>query len=122
MNIKCFILVLILLLLFLFFGACALTSVTHWSFDESFYFWFITLSTVGFGDYVIGNERIVDNMDELVILFIEIAYTILTLIGLALLASVIDCTIKLTQAIKCHLQSPCCTMNDVHLSDTQPNS
>lgn len=30
--------------------------VEGWSFGEGFYFAFITLSTIGFGDYVVGES------------------------------------------------------------------
>ena len=119
MNIKCFILVVVLLMLILFLGALALTSATQWSYSESFYFWFVTLSTVGFGDYVIGSERIIADMGTWASLFIEIAYIILTLMGLAILASVIDGAIKLTGEIKCRWRSPCCIMNDIQINNEQ---
>jgi hypothetical protein len=35
------------------------SHVEGWSFREGFYFAFITLSTIGFGDYVVGKNKIV---------------------------------------------------------------
>ncbi|KAK1338450.1 hypothetical protein QTO34_001566 [Cnephaeus nilssonii] len=32
------------------------SHVEGWSFSEGFYFAFITLSTIGFGDYVVGTD------------------------------------------------------------------
>lgn len=32
------------------------SHVEGWSFSEGFYFAFITLSTIGFGDYVVGEK------------------------------------------------------------------
>lgn len=34
------------------------SHVEGWSFREGFYFAFITLSTIGFGDYVVGENGI----------------------------------------------------------------
>lgn len=33
------------------------SHVEGWSFSEGFYFAFITLSTIGFGDYVVGENK-----------------------------------------------------------------
>lgn len=35
----------------------AFSHVEGWSLSEGFYFAFITLSTIGFGDYVVGEEE-----------------------------------------------------------------
>lgn len=35
------------------------SHVEGWSFGEGFYFAFITLSTIGFGDYVVGENKAV---------------------------------------------------------------
>lgn len=43
------------LLLFLLLPPLLFSHMEGWSYAESFYFAFITLSTVGFGDYVIGE-------------------------------------------------------------------
>lgn len=44
------------LLLFLLLPPLLFCHMEGWSYVESFYFAFITLSTVGFGDYVIGER------------------------------------------------------------------
>ncbi|XP_048205161.1 potassium channel subfamily K member 17 [Perognathus longimembris pacificus] len=44
------------LLLFLLLPPLLFSRVEGWSYLESFYFAFVTLSTVGFGDYVIGMD------------------------------------------------------------------
>ncbi|NXD72765.1 KCNKG protein, partial [Eolophus roseicapillus] len=43
-------------LLFLIFPPLVFSYVEGWSYGEGFYFTFITLSTVGFGDYVVGTN------------------------------------------------------------------
>ncbi|XP_065535122.1 potassium channel subfamily K member 16-like [Lathamus discolor] len=44
-------------LLFLIFPPLVFSYVEGWSYGEGFYFTFITLSTIGFGDYVVGTNR-----------------------------------------------------------------
>ncbi|NIG57889.1 potassium channel subfamily K member 16 [Pontoporia blainvillei] len=43
-------------LLVLIFPPMVFSHVEGWSFSEGFYFAFITLSTIGFGDYVVGTD------------------------------------------------------------------
>uniref|UniRef100_A0A673CK38 2P domain potassium channel Talk-1 n=1 Tax=Sphaeramia orbicularis TaxID=375764 RepID=A0A673CK38_9TELE len=43
-------------LLFLVIPPMLFSYVEDWTFGEGFYFAFITLSTIGFGDYVVGND------------------------------------------------------------------
>uniref|UniRef100_G3T7U3 2P domain potassium channel Talk-1 n=1 Tax=Loxodonta africana TaxID=9785 RepID=G3T7U3_LOXAF len=43
-------------LVILIFPPMAFSHVEGWSFGEGFYFAFITLSTIGFGDYVVGTD------------------------------------------------------------------
>lgn len=42
-------------LVILVFPPMVFSHVEGWSFGEGFYFAFITLSTIGFGDYVVGE-------------------------------------------------------------------
>lgn len=41
--------------LFLIFPPVIFSYVEGWSYGEGFYYAFITLSTIGFGDYVVGE-------------------------------------------------------------------
>uniref|UniRef100_A0A3Q3JEY3 Potassium channel domain-containing protein n=1 Tax=Monopterus albus TaxID=43700 RepID=A0A3Q3JEY3_MONAL len=43
-------------LLFLVIPSLLFSYVEGWTFGEGFYYAFITLSTIGFGDYVVGND------------------------------------------------------------------
>lgn len=45
-------------LVILIFPPMFFSHVEGWSFREGFYFAFITLSTIGFGDYVVGENGI----------------------------------------------------------------
>lgn len=44
-------------LVILIFPPMVFSHVEGWSFSEGFYFAFITLSTIGFGDYVVGENK-----------------------------------------------------------------
>lgn len=85
---------------------CAL-FVTHsldWTFIEGLYFWFITFTTIGFGDYVISNIDVPsynkltfnisshqENKDESVDLHIDNILNMLNcLIGLCIVSSVLN--------------------------------
>uniref|UniRef100_A0A8C5RV18 Potassium two pore domain channel subfamily K member 17 n=1 Tax=Laticauda laticaudata TaxID=8630 RepID=A0A8C5RV18_LATLA len=46
------------LLLFLLLPPLLFTAIEGWTYEEGFYYSFITLSTIGFGDYVIGKYHI----------------------------------------------------------------
>ncbi|XP_073894253.1 potassium channel subfamily K member 16 isoform X4 [Macaca fascicularis] len=46
-------------LVILIFPPMVFSHVEGWSFSEGFYFAFITLSTIGFGDYVVGENKTV---------------------------------------------------------------
>lgn len=46
-----------LLMVFLFGGAFVYTQMENWSYRESLYFCFVTLSTVGFGDYLPSSPQ-----------------------------------------------------------------
>jgi len=50
-------LVLLILVGYTALGACLLSTLEGWSFFDAFYFSFITMTTVGFGDLVPENER-----------------------------------------------------------------
>lgn len=45
-------------LVILVFPPMVFSHVEGWSFGEGFYFAFITLSTIGFGDYVVGENEV----------------------------------------------------------------
>uniref|UniRef100_F7D3F6 2P domain potassium channel Talk-1 n=1 Tax=Equus caballus TaxID=9796 RepID=F7D3F6_HORSE len=70
--------------LILIFPPIVFSHVEGWSFSEGFYFAFITLSTIGFGDYVVGtdpNKHYISVYRSLAVIWI--------LLGLAWLALVL---------------------------------
>lgn len=82
----------------------ALTHSLDWTFIEGLYFWFITFTTIGFGDYVISNIDVPsynkltfnisshqENKDESVDLHIDNILNMLNcLIGLCIVSSVLN--------------------------------
>lgn len=53
---KCTVATCLLMITMLLLGATLQTDTDEWSFLEGFYFWFITLTTIGYGDYIAGHE------------------------------------------------------------------
>ncbi|CAN2387540.1 Ion channel [Pristimantis euphronides] len=79
-------------LLFLVFPPMIFSYVEGWSYGEGFYFAFITLSTIGFGDYVLGsdpNKHYISIYRSLAILWI--------IFGLAWLAMVFNLTAEMVE-------------------------
>ncbi|KAM4695258.1 potassium channel subfamily K member 17 [Discoglossus pictus] len=107
------------LLLFFFLPPLLFTGFEGWTYEEGIYYSFITLSTIGFGDYVIG--RIPDKeypswYRDLVAIWI--------LFGMAWLALVINLCINLLENYRGFFQ--CCKKNKNHkmgqeLMETEPN-
>ena len=91
----------ILLTLMLLLAGSAIPVVTHgWSFLEAFYFWFVTFTTIGFGDYVMNSHeqdgRGVQPMFDLFSLA-------LMLFGLAVVASGINSLLDVASKRPCRL-------------------
>ena len=76
-NLATAFLALFLLFLFLSFGAWIFSLSEDWSFLDSFYFCFITLTTIGFGDMVpgLGADRDTYMLMCTVYIFIGMAFT-----------------------------------------------
>uniref|UniRef100_A0A8C5MNH5 Potassium channel subfamily K member n=1 Tax=Leptobrachium leishanense TaxID=445787 RepID=A0A8C5MNH5_9ANUR len=89
------------LLLFFLLPPILFRGVEGWTYEEGFYYAFITLSTIGFGDYVIGrvsDKRYPDWYRNVVSLWI--------LFGMAWLALVINLCINLLENHR--EMTPCC--------------
>ncbi len=87
-KISCIVVLTLLVILFIVLSALIRVISEGWSFHESVYFWFITITTVGFGDYVPYEGRKPKTLLVTLLYYIGSFYL---LIGLALIASLIQC-------------------------------
>ncbi|CAH1253380.1 KCNK10 [Branchiostoma lanceolatum] len=73
------------LIIFVLLPALTVSIIEEWVYLDALYFMFVSLSTIGFGDYIIGQSRDINY---------SIAYTLLVvlwiLLGLAFLALIFD--------------------------------
>ncbi|XP_068755957.1 two pore potassium channel protein sup-9-like isoform X2 [Montipora capricornis] len=92
-EIKCAILTFTLMVAFLSFGSVIQVVWEKWTFVDAFYAWFITFTTVGFGDYI-PFDSVISRQDSLKAAIFHIFGTFPAIFGLCLVASVIDALIK----------------------------
>lgn len=88
LEIKTAIIAFVLLLVIIIFPAFGFQAIEGWSYEESVYFCFVTLSTIGFGDFVTGNrnDAIDDKATNVVLEFLNLIYMV---VGLAVMSGVI---------------------------------
>ncbi|XP_072847583.2 potassium channel subfamily K member 17 [Pogona vitticeps] len=80
------------LLLFLLLPPLLFTAIEGWTYEEGFYYSFITLSTIGFGDYVIGM-----NPERSYPAWYKNVVSLWILFGMAWLALIINLCISLLE-------------------------
>lgn len=89
LNEKCAFLGFLLLLVFLLLGAGIQTKIDEWTFLEGFYAYFITFTTVGFGDLIPGHSRSNSRHQA------HMAYRVtMIILGLAAMSNVINSIVK----------------------------
>ncbi|XP_078359123.1 two pore potassium channel protein sup-9-like [Oculina patagonica] len=109
-----------------------------WTFIEAVYFWFITFSTIGFGDYVISvsklsfntsvNQESKDKSDDIGEYTYPIIYSILTtlncLYGLCIVSSVLNSIMASLEEGKRCIQCPGCFRRTVqdHANSEENNT
>ena len=84
----------LLVVIFLLVSALMRVYAEGWTFFEGFYFWYITLTTIGFGDYVPYDGKKPPSDFLVVIYYFGTFYLLL---GLSLVASLIQCIVVLLQ-------------------------
>ena len=94
---KIFILSFILFLAILNFAAMFLVLKNKWRFLKAFYFWFITFTTIGFGDL---DSPIVAQITAVwALILIAIFVRILSIAGVCSLAGVVNSAVEITREI-----------------------
>ncbi|XP_040523524.1 potassium channel subfamily K member 17 isoform X2 [Gallus gallus] len=99
------------LLLFLLLPPLLFSNKEGWTYEESFYYSFITLSTIGFGDYVIGM-----NPDRTYPSWYKNVISLWILFGMAWLALIIKCCINLLESSSDFCQ---CNRKSIELSEDE---
>uniref|UniRef100_A0A8C3Q1U4 Potassium channel subfamily K member n=1 Tax=Chrysolophus pictus TaxID=9089 RepID=A0A8C3Q1U4_CHRPC len=97
------------LLLFLLLPPLLFSNKEGWTYEESFYYSFVTLSTIGFGDYVIGM-----NPDRTYPSWYKNVISLWILFGMAWLALIIKCCINLLESSSDFCQ---CNRKSIELSE-----
>lgn len=77
----------VLMILMIIFGAILTSHTDNWSFIEGMYFFFISVSTIGFGDYVI-NDGELKSADHSKTVAVNFTIVLITL-GLCVVSSVL---------------------------------
>ena len=98
LEIKISVLTILLTLVLLLAGSAIAVVTQDWSFLEAFYFWFVTFTTIGFGDYVIRDHEEVDEEVKPIIGLFSLAFT---LFGLAAVASGINSLLDVASKRPC---------------------
>jgi len=97
------------------------TLLQGWTFVQGVYYWFVTLSTIGFGDYVISRETQIINitgpkldneLDDLgqasSKVVISIVFILHTLLGLCIVSSVLNAIMVAMEEVKLRPWCPGC--------------
>ena len=103
-----------------------MTLITDWSLLEGVYFWFVTFTTIGFGDYVFkkpqvkrlslrNDSRNLDNKAETLDageitanIFSETFFTFYFILGLCVVSSVLSSIMAAMEETKCRFRCPWC--------------
>lgn len=86
-EVKSTVVTFVFMVLIIIFGAILTSHTDGWTFVEGMYFTFISLSTIGFGDYIINNGELNDPDDKK---SIAVNFTIVLItVGLCVVSSVL---------------------------------
>ncbi|EDO30949.1 predicted protein [Nematostella vectensis] len=88
--------ILLVLVMFIQIGILITKTLTPWSYEESFYYWFITFTTIGFGDYIIERDQ---GDWDLTYRVMSIAVVIYMLVGLSIMTSAFSVAIELSHSL-----------------------
>lgn len=85
LNEKCAVISVFLVVVIIFIGAGVQCQLENWTFLEGAYFYFITFTTIGFGDFIHGERH-----ETLV----HIIRPLITIIGLVVMSNVVKAVAK----------------------------
>lgn len=86
-EVKSTVVTFVFMILIIIFGAILTSHTDGWTFVEGMYFTFISLSTIGFGDYIINNGELNDPDDKK---SVAVNFTIVLItVGLCVVSSVL---------------------------------
>lgn len=88
-EIKCAVLTFSLMVVYICLASVVQVIWENWSFTDAFYAWFITFTTVGFGDFI-PYEGLVPRENSFATAIFHICGTFPAIFGLCLVASVIN--------------------------------
>lgn len=96
------------------------TSLQGWTLVQGVYYWFVTLSTIGFGDYVVRKRQVM-NITGLKLynelgnlgrastkVFISIVFMFTTILGLCIVSSVLNAIMVAMEEVKLRPRCPRC--------------
>lgn len=138
---KCAAILFLVMVLMIVGNGLIMVSLTDWSLLEGVYFWFVTLTTIGFGDYVpIPSRRIkkltvnksqnyeidtesFDGGDVTLSIFKETFVTFFFIICLCIVSSVLNSIMAAIEEHKCRPQLPGCVPRKTRdHTDTEENN
>ena len=106
----------------------------HWSFVEGVYFWFVTFTTVGFGDYVLWQQDRIKELslnssenqesknrssDEVQTSFKDLLKGFYLIIALCIVSSVLNAIMAAMEERRCHPRCPRCISRKKKRTDPQ---
>ena len=102
LNEKCVVTSLLFLLALMFIGALVQILVEDWSLLDGMYCYFITFTTIGFGDFIPGRREYA----------IDIFHPFFIILGLVVMSNVLNGLVGCTQTIAALKKFCCCHARD----------
>lgn len=106
--IKCFIIIISCMIILICILAAAETALEGWSFLDGVYCWFVTFTTMGFGDFVPFAQYREENINTPWKVYITgLIFTVPFIAGLCLVSSLLNVIVQSSENIKIHFHQVC---------------